>query len=146
VVLSTKLGNTLQQAAYEKYLTGMENSVYLTSEPATGSCTVPLGPENAPIVDISKPTANQSVVAGSNLEISGSVAFQTGISSLEVKFDATSITAGATVQPNGSYVVNYLVPVGTPIGTHMVTVNVVDSAGKLGTATVNIGVVVAVIP
>jgi membrane peptidoglycan carboxypeptidase len=146
VILSTKLGNTLQQGAYEKYLTEMENSIYLISEPATGNCTVPLGPDNAPIVDIAKPVANQTVVAGSSLEVSGSVAFLSSISSLEVKFDTTAITAGATVQPNGSYVVNYLVPVGTTVGVHAVTVNVVDSAGKTGSATVSVSVVAAAIP
>ncbi len=144
-ILSTKLANTLQQGAYDKYLLEMENSIYLTSEPATANCTVPLGVDNAPVVDITKPTTNQTVNIGGNLEISGSVAFAGSITSFEVKFDATAI-AGATMQSNGSYVVNYPIPVGTTLGVHTVTVNVTDSAGKTASASVSINVEAATLP
>lgn len=144
-ILSTKLGNTLQQDAYDKYLLSMENSMYLTSDPATASCAVPLGVDNAPVVDITKPTTNQTVNIGGNLEISGSVAFAGTITTFEVKFDDTAI-AGATMQSNGSFVVNYPIPVGTTLGAHTVTVNVTDSAGKTASASVSINVEAATLP
>lgn len=139
VVLSTKLENTMQQEAYNTHLLSLENSVYLTSEPATGICTLPLGPDNAPIVDISKPTADQSVEAGSSLEISGSVSYLENISTFSVLFDGSPIT-GAT-QAGGIYSVTYVVPNTTSIGTHTVTVNAVDNYGKTGSASVNVNVV-----
>ena len=138
-ILSTKLGNTLQQGAYDKYLLEIENSVYLTADPATANCAVPLGVDNAPVVDITKPTTNQTVNIGGNLEISGSVAFTGSITTFEVTFDGAAI-AGATIQSNGSYVVNYPIPVGTTLGAHTVTVNVTDSAGKTASASVSINV------
>jgi membrane peptidoglycan carboxypeptidase len=144
VVITNKLANTFQQDAYEKYLLSVESSPYLTSDPATANCTVPLGPDNAPIVDIAKPTASQSVVAGGSIEISGSVAFATGISSFGITFDGTAI-AGATAQANGSYVVNYTVPSTTTAGTHTIVVSVTDNAGKSASASVNI-TVTAIIP
>jgi membrane peptidoglycan carboxypeptidase len=144
-VLSTKLANTLQQGAYDKYLLEMEGSVYLTSDPATANCTVPLGVDNAPVVDITKPTANQTVNVSGSLEISGSVAFAGSISNFGVTFDAVPIS-GATIQSNGSYVVNYTIPVGTTLGVHTVTVNVTDSAGKTASASVSINVEVATLP
>lgn len=144
-ILSTKLANTLQQGAYDRYLLEMEGSVYLTSDPATANCAVPLGPENAPVVDIVKPTANQTVKIGGSLEISGSVAFSGSISNFGVTFDVTPIV-GATMQSNGSYVVNYAIPVGTTVGVHTVTVNVTDSAGKTASASVSINVEAATLP
>lgn len=142
VILSTKLSNTFQQGAYDRYLTEMEGSIYLASNPATANCAIPLGVDNAPVVDIAKPTANQSVAAGSNLEISGSVVSLSGLSSSSMTFDA-EVIAGATVQPNGSFVVNYIVPAGTTVGVHTITVSVVDSAGKTASASVNVSVVAA---
>ena len=142
VVLSTKLQNTFQQEAYNKYMLSIENSPYLTSDPATGSCALPLGPDNAPIVDIAKPTASQSVEAGSNLEISGSVSYLQSISSLVVKFDATVITP-SSVQPNGSYVVNYTVPAAMGVGVHVVSVTATDNLGKTSSASVNVNIVAA---
>ncbi len=141
-VITNKLSNTLQQAAYEKYLTTLENSVYLTADPATAVCALPLGPENAPVVDISSPTTNQSVEAGSTITISGSVAFLESISNFTVKFDGNSI-AGASMEPNGSFTVAYVIPSSTSIGVHTVNVTAVDNYGKSNSANVNINVVAA---
>jgi len=142
VILTTKLSNTYQQSAYEKYLSEVENSIYLTAEPATATCPLPLGPDNAPIVDISKPTASQSVEVGATLEISGSVSFLESISDFKVKFDGNNI-AGATMQSNGLYVVNYVIPIGTSIGSHAITVSATDNYGKSSTANVTVTVVAA---
>jgi hypothetical protein len=141
VVLSTKLPNTFQQDAFSKYLLGMENSVYLASDPATGICALPLGPDNAPIVDISKPTAGQSLEAGNNLEISGTVSFLESISDFSVKFGATKIEA--TMQANGLYLVNYTIPASTSAGTYTIVVNATDNYGKAGNASVSINVTAA---
>jgi hypothetical protein len=141
-VITNKLSNTLQQAAYERYLTTLENSVYLTADPATAVCALPLGPENAPVVDISSPTANQSVEVGNTVTISGSVAFLESISSFTVKFDGNSI-AGASMEPNGSFTVTYVIPSSTSIGIHTLNVTAVDNYGKSNSASVNINVVAA---
>ena len=142
VLITTKLGNTLQQGAYEKYLLGMKKSVYLVSEPATGTCPLPLGPDNAPIVDISTPTTSQSVEAGTNVEITGSVSFLESISDFSVKFDGNNI-AGATMQSNGTYLVTYVVPSSTGVGVHTITVTATDNYGKTDSTSVVINVVAA---
>ncbi len=139
-ILSTKLENTLQQGAYEKYLTSIKKSPYLLAEPATGTCTLPLGPDNAPVVDIAKPTAGQSIEAGSSIEISGSIAFLESISEFSVLWDGTAIS-GATMQSNGLFSVTSTAP--TSLGNHTITVNVKDNYGKTATASVNITVVAA---
>lgn len=141
-VMTNKLTNTLQQAAYEKYLTSMENSVYLIGDPVTAVCALPLGPDNAPVVDISAPSASQSVEAGSTMTISGSVAFLESISSFVVKFDGDSIV-GASIEANGTFTVSYAVPASTSVGSHTVSVTAVDNYGKSNTANVNINVVAA---
>ncbi len=139
VILSTKLPNSLQQGAYDAYLLKIENSPYLTAEPTTATCPLPLGPDNAPIVDIYKPTASQSVEAGTTIEISGSVSFLESITDFSVKFDGNNI-AGATMQPNGLYVVNYVIPNLTSIGSHTITVTAKDNFDKTASTSVNINV------
>lgn len=141
VVLSTKLENKMQQSAYEKYLTSMDKSIYLLSAPATGSCSLPLGPDNAPVVDIETPTANQSVTVGSNLTISGAVTYLESLNSFSVTFDGNPISGAS--QTNGSFSLTYAVPASTSIGTHTITVNVTDNNGKSANASVNITTVAA---
>jgi len=139
-VINNKLSNTLQQGAFEKYLTSMEGSVYLTAEPATGVCSLPLGPDNAPVVDIASPSTSQSVEAGSTLTISGSVAFLESISGFSAKFDGNNI-AGASINADGTFTVNYVVPSSTSTGAHTVSVTAVDNYGKSNTASVSINIV-----
>lgn len=140
VVLSTQLRNSFQRSAYERYLLNMEDSVYLLSVPESGACALPLGPDNAPLIDISSPSVGASVGRGKNLEISGQVGFLESISTFTVKFDSSDI-ADASMNADGSFVVNYFVPAGTTLGAHTVTVSAVDNYGKSDTESVNITVI-----
>jgi hypothetical protein len=140
IVLSNTLENSIQKNAYERYLSSIEGSRYLFADPATGACTLPLGPGNAPIVEVSSPIAGQAVTRGKNLEISGNVRYLESITEFKVKFDASDI-AGASLNADGSYVVNYFVPAGTTLGSHTVTISAKDNYGKSDVKTINITVV-----
>lgn len=129
-VIGNKLENTFQQAAYEKYLTGIENSNYLFSKPDTGACPLPLGPDNAPIVDVVSPTPGQSVSKGQNLEISGQVRYLESISEFVVQFAGSNIS-GAVLNADGSFVVNHFVPAETVPGNYTVSVSAKDNYGKV---------------
>lgn len=138
-VLTNTLENTLQKEAYERYLTSQEGSKYLFGEPSTGACPLPLGPNNAPIVELSKPTEGQSVQRGKNLEISGQVRFLESITEFRVRFDGADI-AGASLKADGTFVVNYSVPSTTTVGNHVVTVIARDNYGLVDSKSVNISV------
>ncbi|HRY22179.1 MAG TPA: transglycosylase domain-containing protein, partial [Candidatus Dojkabacteria bacterium] len=140
VFLAKELENSLQQEAYEKYLTKKDDSQYITSKPESGVCPLPLGPDNAPVIDLVSPSAGQSVVKGRNLEISGQVRYLESISTFEVKFDGSNIS-GASLKADGSFVVNYFVPEATTLGDHTITVLAVDNYGKTDTENVAIKVV-----
>ncbi len=140
VFLAKELENSLQQEAYEKYLTKKDDSQYITSKPESGVCPLPLGPDNAPVIDLVSPSAGQSVVKGRNLEISGQVRYLENISTFEVKFDGSNIS-GASLKADGSFVVNYFVPETTTLGDHTITVLAVDNYGKTDTENVAIKVV-----
>ena len=143
IFINKQLENSLQQKAYENYLTKKEDSKYITSKPESGICPLPLGPDNAPVIDLLSPSVGQSVVMGRNLEISGQVRYLESISKFEVKFDDTNIS-GASIKADGSFVVNYFVPEGTSLGDHTVTVLAEDNYGKTDTENVIIKVVDAV--
>ena len=129
VLINSTLENTLQQAAYERYLTSMEGSNYLFTEPAQGVCPLPLGPDNAPVLEIIKPTANQSVTGGKNIEISGQIRFLESISEFIVTFDGANVQ-GASVKDDGTFVVNYFVPENTSAGNKTIVVKATDNYGK----------------
>lgn len=140
IFINKKLENSLQQAAYEKYLTKKEDSKYVISKPESGVCPLPLGPDNAPVIDLVNPLEGQSVARGRNLEISGQVRYLERISKFEAKFDGNNIT-GASINADGSFVVNYFIPEGTVLGAHVITVFTEDNYGKTDTKNVNINVV-----
>jgi membrane peptidoglycan carboxypeptidase len=129
IFLNSFLENTLQQLAYERYLSSIAGSKFIFAEPASGVCPLPLGPDNAPVVDVSQPIEGQTVQRGKNMEISGQVRFLQSISEFKVKFDGADI-AGASLRADGSFVVNYFVPNGTTIGNHTITVTAKDNLGK----------------
>lgn len=140
ILLNSTLENTFQQGAYEQYLTKLEGSNYIFAEPSTGKCTLPLGPGNAPVLDISKPTADQSVVRGKNLEISGQVRYLESISDLSITFDGVKIP-GTSVKKDGTFVVNYFVPDSTSLGKKSVVVKATDNYGKSDTKSINVKIV-----
>jgi membrane peptidoglycan carboxypeptidase len=138
--ITKELENSLHQEAYEKYLTKKDDSPYITSKPESGVCPLPLGPDNAPVIDLVSPSAGQSVVRGRNLEISGQVRYLESISKFEVKFDGSNIS-GASIKADGSFVVNYFVPEGTSLGDHTITLLAEDNYGKTDTENVSIKIV-----
>jgi penicillin-binding protein 1C len=140
VLLNSTLENTLQQGAYEKYLLSIEGSNYLLSEPEVGACPLPLGPGNAPVIDLIKPTSGQSVTRGKNLEISGQVRYMESISEFTITFDGSNVS-GASVKSDGTFVVNYFVPETTSLGNKTIVVNAKDNYGKTDTKSVSVKVV-----
>jgi membrane peptidoglycan carboxypeptidase len=140
VLLNSTLENTLQQEAYERYLLSIEGSNYLMSEPAQGVCPLPLGPENAPIIELTKPTSGQSITRGKNLEISGQVRYLESISEFTITFDGENVS-GASVKADGTFVVNYFVPENTSLGNRTIVVNAKDNYGKTDSKSVVVKVV-----
>jgi penicillin-binding protein 1C len=138
--IENTLENTLQQAAYEKYLLSRDGSKYLFTKPETGTCPLPLGPGNAPVIDLEKPTSGQSVPRGQNLEISGQVRYLESISEFEVKFAGDNVS-GASLKSDGTFVVNYFVPEDTSLGNKTITVSAKDNYGKTDSKSVTVKIV-----
>jgi membrane peptidoglycan carboxypeptidase len=136
IFLNNKLENSLQQNIYDKYIQGIKDSKYITNKPESGICPLPLGPNNAPVIEINSPTAGQEIKAGNNLTISGVVRVLESIDTFTVSIDGTPIS-GASVNTDGNYSITYAVPSGMSLGTHTVLVSVVDNKGKASNKSVN---------
>ncbi len=136
MLLTTKLENPLQVEAYKKYMLGIGS--YIFEEPQTAYCPLPLGPDNAPVIDISRPTNGQQVESGKNLEISGFVRFAGTLSSFTVKVNGVDIPGVGvqTVNADSSFLVNYVVPNSYP--SLNISVSVKDSAGKTDNKSVSV--------
>lgn len=128
MLLTTTLENSLQVDAYRSYLSGTGS--YIFDTPQSGTCSLPLGPDNAPVVEIYKPTANQQISAGSTVEITGSVRFLDGLSSFSVMVNNNPVSGVNvnTVNADGTFLVNYVAP--SSPGTYSIVVYAKDTHGK----------------
>lgn len=140
ILIEHSIENSVQQEAYEKYLRSKDDVNYLLSKPDTEVCPLPLGPDNSPVIDLVKPTSEQSVVRGQNLEISGQVRYLESISEFTVEFGGTEID-DASLNEDGTFVVNYFVPSDTDLGNRTVTVLAVDNYGKVDSRSVQVNIV-----
>lgn len=132
VYMTFQLENAQQRKAYQDYLTGTENSAYIFEKPASGVCPLPLGTDNAPVIDLEKPTSGQSFKHNETMEIKGGVRFLESISEFTITIDSVPVAATLT---NGQFSVSYSF---TPasVGNHTLVITAKDNHGKIGTKSV----------
>ncbi len=140
ILLTTKLENTFQAEAYKKYLLGIANSPYIFEQPETAVCKLPLGENDAPVVEITSPTNSAEIKKGTNVEISGNVRYLESISEFKVKFGSTDVS-NASLNADGTFVVTYNVPTTATAGSTNIVVTAKDNRGKSTSATVSVKVV-----
>ncbi|MCD4811672.1 transglycosylase domain-containing protein [bacterium] len=145
VVINNKLANTYQQSTYDKFLLGIEDGNYLISMPDSAECPLPLGPDNAPVIEIVTPTTGQEAAQGSNLIISGSVRVLDSVSEFTVSIDGNPIV-GASINEDDTYSVTYEIPSDMVLGNHTVTVWVKDNLEKEASNPVVFNVVASASP
>ncbi len=133
VYLSFKLENASQRDAYQKFLSEAEGSRYLFTKPEIGVCTLPLGPDNAPVIEVSKPTANQQFDYNGSMEIQGSVRYLESISSFTISIDGTPIPSASLT--NGSFNLTHSLS-GLNSGNHTLVVSATDNKGKSASSTI----------
>ena len=140
ILLTTKLENTLQADAYKKYMLGIADSPYIFDQPETENCPLPLGEDNAPVIEITSPSNSSEVKKGTNIEISGNVRYLESISEFKVKFGGVDVSS-ASLNADGTFVITYNVPVATASGSTNIIVTAKDNRGKSSSATVSVNVV-----
>jgi membrane peptidoglycan carboxypeptidase len=136
VLLSTTLENALQREAYKKHLLEPTDSIYLVDNPETGLCPLPLGEDNAPVVELISPASGGEVKIGKMVEITGNVRYLESITEFKVSFDGKNVAA--SLNADGSYVIHYTVPPTTQAGDVKIVVTAKDNYGKVGTASVTL--------
>lgn len=139
VLLSTTLENSLQEEAYRTYLLSLEDSKYIFSEPEKAICPLPLGPNNAPVIEITKPSSKVSVQRGSNLEISGHVRFLEKLKEFKIQFAGSDIP-GVSVKNDGSFLLNYSIPSTATLGEQTITIIATDNYNKKDSKSVKVNV------
>ena len=137
-VLIYTLENSLQQGAYDKYITSTKGYKYLTKMPDEALCDLPLGPDNAPVVEISSPTDGDSVPAGSTITIDGSFRVLESLSTLSLSIDGTLVSSDFNADKTFSY--DHTIPLAMALGSHSIVVTVTDNKGKTDTETIYITV------
>jgi membrane peptidoglycan carboxypeptidase len=140
IFLNNTLENSLQQSTYDKFVAAMDGAKYITQKPESATCPLPLGPDNAPVVEISSPTAGQEFEAGRSMTISGNVRALETISNFSVTIDGSPIP-GVSANADGTYSITYSIPNSMSSGNHTVTVSATDNYGKSDSKSVNFTVI-----
>jgi len=140
VFLNNDLENSLQQNTYDRFVRNIKGANYITEKPKSGVCPLPLGPNNAPIVELDSPKSGQEVKTGGSLKISGSVRALESIETFTVSIDGNPIS-GATLKDDGTFSITYSVPTDMTLGTHTVLVSAKDNYDKTDSESVNFTVI-----
>lgn len=135
-VVTKELENKFQQNGYEKILLGFKDPKLFIKEPETANCDLPLGPDDAPIVDFISPTSGSSIAKGSSVDIKVDPRAKGSVTKVELLFD------GALIQTLNSapYEYSYLIPNATSNGNHTISAKVFDDEGKTSQSSVTINV------
>jgi membrane peptidoglycan carboxypeptidase len=131
VLLTFKIENKLQQATYEKYMT--ENAGYLFAMPESGECPLPLGQDNAPVVELTSPAEGSVFKQSDTMTISGRVRQLETITEFTISIDGVPIP-GVTLNAGQFNVTKPLSSVS--VGNHVLLVSAKDNYGKIGTKSI----------
>ncbi len=132
VLLTFKLENKLQQSTYEKFLTDGKLA-YIFTQPETGVCPLPLGTDDAPIIELDSPLNNSKYKKSASIDIKGEVRFLESITEFSISIDG-NVLAGATL--NGStFSLTYSLST-LSVGEHIITVYAKDNYDKSDTETI----------
>ncbi|MDY0096793.1 MAG: penicillin-binding protein [Candidatus Dojkabacteria bacterium] len=132
VLLTFKLENKLQQDAYTKFLNDGKGA-YIFSQPETGVCPLPLGTDNAPVIEIDSPSNNSKYKKSASIDIKGEVRYLESISEFTISIDG-NVIAGATLN-NGKFAVTYSLST-LAVGEHTITVYAKDNYDKSSTKSI----------
>ena len=110
---------------------------YLFADPATGECPLPLGPDNAPIVEITTPLEGTVFKTSDTINISGNTRQLETLSEFTITFDGSKV-AGVT-WTGSLYSASFSLST-ISAGTHTITVSAKDNYGKIGTKSVTVKV------
>jgi membrane peptidoglycan carboxypeptidase len=132
-VLTFKLENKFQQDTYEKYLA--EHNGYLFVDPETGECPLPLGPDNAPVVEIITPIEGAVFKTTDTINISGNTRQLETITEFTITIDGTNVPNVTWSGPSFSASKSLS---SVLAGTHIITVTAKDNYGKIGTKSVTV--------
>lgn len=115
---------------------------YLKTKPESGECKIPLGPNNAPVVDIIAP-AN-----GSSAAVPNSITIKADARALEtvtrVSFSIGSIPIGEDL--SAPYEVTYQLPTSLDTGSYKITAKVYDNKGLSGSDSIDIQITNDIVP
>lgn len=138
-VINFKIENTLQQKTWEEYMTSKKGGRYLLTKPESGLCPLPLGTDNAPVVEVTSPLNNPLIKVGETLSIKGNVRYLESITSFSVKVDSNDVI-GATLDTSGNFDITYNIST-LSVSEHTVTITATDNYGKVGTSSAKFTIV-----
>jgi membrane peptidoglycan carboxypeptidase len=139
IFINNELENSIQQKTYDRYIANIKGSKYITEKPDSGICPLPLGPNNAPVIEINSPTAGQEYQVGSSMTISGTVRVLESVDTFTASIDGNQIS-GTSINADGTYSFVYVIPNSMSAGTHTLLMSVEDNKGKTATKSVNFSV------
>jgi membrane carboxypeptidase/penicillin-binding protein PbpC len=131
VIITFEIENKLQRETYKKYM--IENAGYLFSDPATAICPLPLGNDNAPVIELVSPTDGSKFKKSGTMNITGNVRYLESIAEFSMKIDGNNVPGSQLVgdQFNVSQSLSSF-----SLGTHTLVITAKDNYGKTGSKSI----------
>ncbi|WKZ31241.1 MAG: penicillin-binding protein [Candidatus Dojkabacteria bacterium] len=111
--------------------------MFVFNQPESANCDLPLGPNGEPVPTITSPATGSSIDAGEQLVVDVDVRFTGSLNYVELLIDGSPVDIEDDSSP---YQLRYTVPSGRVAGNMLVTARAVDSAGRIGTTSINVTV------
>jgi membrane peptidoglycan carboxypeptidase len=125
-----------QHTTFANYIAARPGLGLLLKKPETAECPLPLGPNDSPTIDITKPANNKTYNVGDNVDIGISYRVKNSVKNVKYYLDGTLIPGGTVT--TAPYNFNFNVTASMSQGNHEVSIIMTDSDNKTGVATFNI--------
>lgn len=141
--------NIFQDNTFRTYFTGLNQekeedqdgsskTKYIYDDVESAHCTLPLGPNGAPIVTINSPKTGYSINTGQTLQLGVDVRAGSSIKNLEFFFDGDLKTSAKNKK--SPFTVKYVIPNDLPSGKYNAKITATDADGKKASSTIVIKV------
>ncbi|MBD3329080.1 hypothetical protein GF357_01145 [Candidatus Dojkabacteria bacterium] len=122
--LDYEFPNEDQRDKFEEYMEDEEDVIF--EKPDEAECPLPLGPGNAPLINIKSPSSGKSYEAGTSISVSVDAIAMDKISKVEYSFGGSSVGSSSS-SPWG---ISFTIPKSTNAGNHVLKAKATDNHGK----------------
>lgn len=122
--LDYEFPNEDQRDKFEEYMQDEEDVIF--DKPDEAECPLPLGPNNAPLINIKSPNSGKSYEAGTSVSVSVDAVAMESISKVKYTFAGSDVGSSSS----NPYGISFTISQGTSAGNHVLKAKAIDNKGR----------------